>query len=452
MNLTRRSFLGASAVAAASPWFWVKKSFAQSTPGFGSAKHVLILYAGGGLRSAPLFNADADFQHNPFGKMNASSEWAVGSVLGAERRQLFTFPDETLPTVADIANEIAVVAGVDHEPGTSEASIDHGTGDLGVTTGLMDGDDAGLLTRIHRDLPGYRNGTVHLPPIDIGLSNFGRGERDFAGDRPIAIQSAADFRGRSDGTGRDTPIWARDLRLARDAKFIGARAPHVRPYLSAIRDAKINAREYAEALRSSALDLVDVPDAELGGATNQQLLEVLGGGPFGGGQWGLEVAFALRMMQLGVPAVSVMRYLYDTHSEEKTTLPIDAGDLGRQIAGLHFLLKRMRDDTGATLWDNTVVVLMSEFARDNTDPNTGFNTGNGSDHQGAPASRNQCWPIFGGPITAKGRRLGRLDPKTLDLVEGRGTSIRSMHATVLGLLGIDASRHFSDPPVAALTA
>src|SRR5688500_17673415 len=84
-QLSRRTFLGAAAGAAtvaASPWFWVKKSFAQSTPGFGSAKHVLILYAAGGLRSTPLFNADASFQHNPFGRANSTAEWGVGNVLG----------------------------------------------------------------------------------------------------------------------------------------------------------------------------------------------------------------------------------------------------------------------------------------------------------------------------------------------------------------------------------
>src|SRR5688572_10349895 len=105
-QLSRRTFLGAAAGAAtvaASPWFWVKKSFAQSTPGFGSAKHVLILYAAGGLRSTPLFNADASFQHNPFGRANSTAEWGVGNVLGTQRLPLFTFGEQLeLPTVADI--------------------------------------------------------------------------------------------------------------------------------------------------------------------------------------------------------------------------------------------------------------------------------------------------------------------------------------------------------------
>src|SRR5688500_3026711 len=93
-KFSRRTFLGATAgvaTVAASPWFWVKKAIAQSATGFGSAKQLLILYASGGLRSQPLFNADAGFQHNPFGRQNSAAEWGVGSVLGTTRFPLFTF-------------------------------------------------------------------------------------------------------------------------------------------------------------------------------------------------------------------------------------------------------------------------------------------------------------------------------------------------------------------------
>src|SRR5688500_18760824 len=120
MKLSRRTLLkGAAAGALAGPWFWVKKSFAQSTPGFGAAKHVLILYAGGGLRSVPLFNADVSFGNNPFGKANVAPnvEWSPGTLLGTEPIDLFTFGDGSrLPPVPQIAGDIAVIAGVDHNP------------------------------------------------------------------------------------------------------------------------------------------------------------------------------------------------------------------------------------------------------------------------------------------------------------------------------------------------
>ncbi len=99
------------------------------------------------------------------------------------------------------------------------------------------------------------------------------------------------------------------------------------------------------------------------------------------------------------------------------------------------------------MWDRTVVFLMSEFGRDNTDPATGFNSGGGSDHQGSFACRNQVWPVFGGPVTAKGRRLGELDPQTLATVGGAAKPIKSVQATILAALGIDASLYLNAAPV-----
>jgi hypothetical protein len=454
MKLSRRTLLkGAAAGAMAGPWFWVKKSFAQSTPGFGAAKHVLILYAGGGLRSIPLFNADVELQHNPFGTVTPGSgvEWTPGTLLGTDPIDLFTFGDGSrLAPVPQIASDIAVLAGVDHDPFSDRAVIDHVEGDMKVS-GVSD--EAGLLSVIHREHPGYRDGSLVLPPFDVGLSNFGRGGGDFAGFRPVAVQTAAEFEGRSQGSGQaERAAWARRLRDRIDDRYVEKRAPHVKPYLSAARDAKQNSKEYAAALRNPALDLLGAPLAELGGVRNDQLLEVLGGGPFAQGQWGLETAFALRLMQLGVPAVTVLRYLYDTHSDENTLFRNDARDLGRQIAGIHFLLHRMRESDGTPMWDRTLVFVVSEFGRDNTDPATGFNSGGGSDHQGGIACRNQAWPVFGGPITAKGKRFGALDPSTLATIGAPARSVKSVHATILAALGIDASRYVNDAPIRDLFA
>lgn len=456
MSISRRNFLKSAATGAAivsAPWVWAKKSYAQSTPGFGSAKHVLILYAGGGLRSAPLFNADVAKQFNPFGKVEprAGVEWSPGTLLGTTPTDLFTYGDPVqMPSVAAIAHDIAVVAGLDHVPLSDRAVQDHIEGDMRVTNPI---EDAGLLTLIHRDHPGYINGSLALPPFDIGLSNFARGENDFAGYRAIAVQSASEFAGRSQGSEQaERAEWARTLRNLRDTRYIEKRSPHVQPYLTAAKDAKINSKIYAAALRNPALDLVMVPEAELGGVTNQQMLEALGAGQFAAGQWGLETAFALRLMQLGVPAVSVLRYLYDTHSDENTMYRADSADLGRQIAALHFLLHRMRDVDGQTMWDNTVVFVVSEFSRDNTDPRTGFNSGGGSDHQGGLASRNQVWPVFGGPVKAKGKRIGQLDPETMASVGGPAMSVNSYLATILAVQGIDSSKYLTEAPLHALFA
>lgn len=461
-STSRRSFLrsaaAAGAAAGAAPWVFVpRKAFAG--PATGTADAVIVLYAGGGLRSQPLFHADVAQQHNPFGvaaSVAPGTQWGVGAILGTAPFPLFGIPGVTeLPPVPAIANDISVFAGVDHSPSSPmPIAIDHGTGDLSVTTGRFenDGDRNGLLAMIHRDHPGYAGGGLLLPPFDLGLSNFGRGEGDLAGFRPIALASANEFTGKSQGAEQaDRGAWARPVRDARDDRFLAKRAPHVRPYLGAVRDAKLHSRAYAEALRHPALDLLGAPDAELGGLTNQQLLAVTNGGPFGGGDWGLETAFAVRLVQLGVPAVTVMRYLYDTHSDERTLFPADAGDIGRQLAGLHFALHRLTNAEGEPLWNRTVVVLVSEFSRDNVDPSTGFNSAEGSDHVGSPASRNQCWPIMGGPIPG-GLRLGQLDPSTLQTADGPAMSVRSVLSTVLDLLGIDYTRYWEDAPVASLFA
>ncbi len=452
---SRRKFLGgvtgAAAAASVAPWVWVpKKAFAAASPGFGTAKRVLVLYAGGGLRSAPLFNADVAFQHNPFGaaaNIAPGAQWTPGTLLGTQPIPLFSFEEGAeMPAVPAIANDIAILAGVDHQP-DGPSFTDHFLGDMTITGGDPDS-ETGLLARI------YKHKSSGLPPFDLGLSNFGRGAGEFAGFRPIALQSAREFAGRGTEAASKAD-WARALRERRDERFVAKRAPHVRPYLGAARDAKKHSKIYAAMLRDPALDLIARPEASLGGVTNQQLLEALGANPFAPPEmagWGTEIAFALRAFQMGVPAVSVMRYVYDTHSDEATLLPIDGGDLGRQIAGLHFLLHRMTDLEGQPLWDSTVVLVVSECSRDNTDPATGFNSAEGSDHQGSPAARNQCLPIFGGPITARGRKIGGLDPQSLEPLSGRAIPTQAVHASLLDLLGIDSSQHFTEAPLAELFA
>ena len=455
----RRSFLrtaaGGALAAGAAPWVFVpRKAFAG--PATGTADAVIVLYAGGGLRSQPLFHADVSLQHNPFGiapDVASGTQWGVGAILGTAAFPVFGIEGVTeIPPVPAIANDISVLAGVDHAPSSPmSVGVDHFVGDLSVTTGRFEDDGArnGLLSMIHRDHPGYAGGDKVLPPFDLGLSNFGRGEGDLAAFRPIALASAQEFTGKSlGGEQAERGAWARPVRDARDERFLARRAPHVAPYLGAVRDAKLHSRAYAQALRHPALDLLGAPDAELGGLTNQQLLAVTNGGPFGG-QWGLDTAFAVRLVQLGVPAVSVMRYLYDTHSDERTLFPMDAGDIGRQLAGLHFALHRLTNADGEPLWNRTVVVLVSEFSRDNVDPATGFNSAEGSDHVGTPASRNQCWPIMGGPIPG-GRRVGGLDPQTLQTIGGPAMSVRSVLSTLLDLVGIDYTRYWEDAPVASL--
>lgn len=450
-KLSRRTFLSALAGAAALP-FIPRKARAAEAILAGRAEHLIILYAGGGLRGAPLFFGDAAFEHNPYGEApNAgASEWIPGALLGGPRIALPSFGTGVeLPSAAELSADIALLAGVDHLP-AGTAIVDHLEADQRLTTASTGSGEAGLLSIVHREHSLYKANARAFPPVDLGGSNFARATGNYAANRPLEISTARIFQGRSDrAETAQRSEWMKNIVAGRDEKFLDARAA-ARDALENLASAKNSGRIYGAHLRNPALDLLGAPDATLGGASNAQLLEVLGAGPMGMSKWGLETAFALRACQLGSPAVSVHRYLYDTHSDERDSLPEDGGDLARQIAGVNFLLKRLDDGRGRALWESTVVVVVSEVNRDNVDPNTGFNSGGGSDHRGTPASRNQLWPLFGGPVAGAGRIFGRLDPQTLATIDGPATPVASVQATLLALLGIDPAPYFSGPLLAGI--
>ena len=125
MKKNRRDFLKVSAAAAVAPWIWIpKKAFAASTPGFGLAKHVLVLYAKGGMRSHCTFNAVGAPNVNPFGIGAAKTgrQWSIGGAIGSD--QIQTSSLGVLPSFAEISDDVSVLACVDHNP-TGSNDIDH---------------------------------------------------------------------------------------------------------------------------------------------------------------------------------------------------------------------------------------------------------------------------------------------------------------------------------------
>jgi uncharacterized protein (DUF1501 family) len=127
-------------------------------------------------------------------------------------------------------------------------------------------------------------------------------------------------------------------------------------------------------------------DAESDGVSNRELLEVLGGGQdensvfIDARAWGRDVATAVRLFGFGTAACVVTRNEFDLHSDEERRYPPLARDLVRQLAGLRYLLPKMPHALGGTYWDHTVIAVVSEFSRNNTFPETGFNSARGSDH------------------------------------------------------------------------
>lgn len=455
---TRRALIKAALAASVAPAIFIPRR-AKATPLDAlrnRARHVLILNAAGGLRTAALFNADAATAHNPYGRAltPGASEWQPGALLEAPAFPLTTFSraPAALPSAAALSGDIAILAGVDHQPG-GPALVDHQQAAQALAAITTPEGTAGLLTLIHRHHAAYATKSVALPPIAIGASPFASATAAFAGHRPLELRSAEVLKGRSTSAAPATRAsWMLDHQQQRDRRFADRHGPDLQRELDARSAAKLAARSYGAQLRNPALDLLAAPDAELGGLTNHQLLEALGAVAPSTSRWGLETAFALRCFQLGIPAATVTRELFDTHSDERDTFPEDAADLARQISGIHFLLHQLRDENNIPLWDSTVVLVVSEFGRDNTDPLTGFNFGGGSDHRGTPASRNQCWPIFGGPLAKRGCRIGRLDPETLQTIDRPSIPVGAVMATVLALLGIDPAPHYSHPPLVELFA
>jgi uncharacterized protein (DUF1501 family) len=123
------------------------------------------------------------------------------------------------------------------------------------------------------------------------------------------------------------------------------------------------------------------------------------------------------------------------------------------LCGFHYMLHRMPhpSGTGVTYWDKTLIVLVSEFGRDNLMGN-GYNSGGGSDHTGQPGSRFQSWAVMGGPV-AGGTQLGQTNPDTMEMVGSETYSTRNYLATWLAFLDIDYEDVFpGSQPIEAMFA
>ena len=87
MKTNRRDFLKLSAAATVAPMLWLPRRAYAASPGFGLAKHVLVLHAKGGIRSHNVFNAvgytspHSPYAVNPFGAEAAfgTRQWTLGS-------------------------------------------------------------------------------------------------------------------------------------------------------------------------------------------------------------------------------------------------------------------------------------------------------------------------------------------------------------------------------------
>lgn len=489
MTISRRQFLGVSGVGlgALATQVWIPKKVYADVPASGRAKRVLILHAGGGMRSTCLFNANVAPQWNPFGAVSksdldangqpllATTAWGVGNVLVGDKKPipLAQWGGVSLPLVSQIADKITVVSSVDHDPTAQQGDGNHYSATLRMCSGAPDG-QAGLLTLISKAMDGQHP----LPPTIVGGSGpigaavYGAGGGDYSAYRAIFINGLTDFRYPRGDSGANDPSWVKQLESRLDGRVAGSRPNALLGRVANFLGAKQAGITYGGVLAHPALRLSYAPTEALGLTTTGQpltsamLMEPFGVPPATGPlpmgyvsdtMWGPATALGVRLLQLGAPIVAVGVGGWDFHSDELKGLPPLAASLGRALSALWFVLSRMADDTtpGKSYWDTTLIAVTSEFGRDNTSATAddgftiGFNRGDGSDHHGTQPSRYQSLPFMGGVI-AGGQLIAPTDAQCNPTA--MPVASPSLLATMMGSLGIDPTPYFSAPMIMGLLA
>jgi uncharacterized protein (DUF1501 family) len=459
--ITRRKFLAASGAAGLTLWL---PRFARGE-GRGVIRHVILIHLNGGMRWLATFNAADNVRYNPYGRLpwdlapagykahaaTPGSPWPVGRIFHlrplsprqatfdqAYARLSSMNPDDynfnpvvlsrwpgrpRLPPLCGIAHEMTVVS-CDAQP-DGVAPLDHGSAQQNLFTGSTSG-SVGLATLFNAAL----QGRTRLPAVSVGAPGFALGVGAFAQSRPLTLTSPTALP--TSFPGKELSPWAREYEGLLDSGEARRRPGLAAEAIANFALEKRQGETYINTLLSESLRILTAPPNTAFGQTvlsepvqNGMLREVFGvtsadtpaddilHDAFASmnqtawtNSFGLQGALAVRLLQNGATVVSFAEGNFDTHSGEligpARTLSAQAIQLGRLLSGFAFALKNIRDpDTTAPLWDSTVVVLGSEFGRQG--PNigqNGFNTGRGSDH-----SREQFFPVLGGPLGQKGQLL-----------------------------------------------
>jgi hypothetical protein len=391
---------------------------------------VLVLDAGGGLRTTAAFNASSKQRLNPWGVRGQAGVLRLGNVLrgddSAVSYSASLWPGGgSVPAIDQAAMSFALIAATDHAPDGSARAGDHSDDIPRMGTGYFGKPDApGLMTMLNR----FVGATAPAPIATIGGGAFGFSPPAWVADRPIALYFN-ELPGQPPMGGSETV--GRPLEDAIDAAILGRRRNLARDAVQSVVNTKATLRKFGPVLADKRLrfDTTAYSDETLGGITNAMLIEAIGnagGTPDAGAR---NVALALRLLQLGAPAACVSIGGFDTHDSEAQRAPRLYTRFARFLAGIHFALGRMPDPGGGSMLDHTLVVTTSEFGRSGIDG--GFNAGQGTDHGDGPGWRYQAHVAFGAGITAK-----RLHPTDDDNVPiGKPCSTHRLLATVAAAVG-----------------
>lgn len=459
--VSRRGFLGMLGAGAASLAFLPRIGSAAPS---GRARRLLVLNLLGGIRSSAAFLASDRTRYNPYGLIaGTGTPFALGRILDDTAPGRPPLPDAAytlgsawqgarLPRLREVASQLSIV-------GTwSEARGDHERSRIEEPTGSATGEAPGLLTRVAAGLSGATGGDVEIPPFHLEpatlfgnagtLDRFTPVELQSFESLPSAANADATANARTGNgfateamrdrfdrlsrVGRGRVVAETYASHKRAARTIGARL--AQPDLAVGTD---DDATNAAALGTVRLASGDVP------LTNAMLREAmvtcLGVDPDGSPMrtTALDAALAIRLLQLGSPAVVLEIADFDFHSAERTEGPALYGFLGRLWAALGFLLSRIPDPAGGTLLDSTLVTTFSDFGRDGVDG--GWNGGDGSDHGLDASCFYLAHPVMGAGVRT-GQLFGGVSTATYD-ARAEATQIAPQRylASLLLALGLDAA-------------
>ena len=440
-NFGRRRVLQTTgAIIAGAPFLYLPKLVAARTNGI--IKHLLYVRLNGGFRFTAAYNGEVAEQFNPWGLASTpdGTEWGASRLLEGAAWLTEDLRTQGMLPANEIANHIAVIPCVDHEPLSSRADGNHQTGLERYYTGFAGGDTA-FFTMINYGLrefvaTGGNATSTLLPAFSLGSSGMAIGAGEYSAYRPPVVEGTSFERFRSISD-ENLPEWARDFAKAEDIRMRDRQNPAHQIKVDAyIKSREANAR-FNQIFSSDALNIDSNSDEPIDGLSNRQLADM-----FGNGRGGRSARMALRLFHYGSPAVYFGEGGYDYHSDEQARLPDSMQEPNRLMSALYTALTTMSHPDGGTYWDHTLVVFGSEFGR--TGRGSRFNSAQGSDHNSDNATRWMSMPVMGGVIDAAGnggRSFGRTRPADLE-AEGKVYSYRSLLKTLINMLGGDHQPFF----------
>src|SRR5512133_32788 len=127
--MQRRHFLRTTAAGAAFALIGLSRKSGRAD-GPSRARRVLVINAGGGLRSTAAFHASPQTALNPWGMLPSAGALRLGAVLRADESVVsYSAPSwpggPSVPPIDQAAARFAVIAAADHAPDHSNRAGDH---------------------------------------------------------------------------------------------------------------------------------------------------------------------------------------------------------------------------------------------------------------------------------------------------------------------------------------